>query len=131
MRRQFPGAQSAPVLATDFLHVDCARRTSVAAGVEVIAVARAEQTDQLRDLGAALAVERGDYTAQVRQHYPNGVDAAIDLVGGAAAHTAFDLVRDGGRYVTSVPPYIDPDGRSTPRAESRFSCSSSRRTSPN
>ena len=83
---------------------------AVAAGIEVIAVARAQQTDQLRDLGATLAVERGDYTAQVRQHYPNGVDTAIDLVGGAAAHTAFNLVRDGGRYVTSVPPYIDPDG---------------------
>lgn len=83
---------------------------AVAAGVEVIAVARAGQADQLRDLGAALAVERGDYTAKVRQHYPNGVDAAIDLVGGAAAHTVFDLVRDGGRYVTSVPPNIDPDG---------------------
>ena len=38
------------------------------------------------------------------------MDAAIDLVGGAAANTAFDLVRDGGRYVTSVPPYIDPGG---------------------
>ena len=83
---------------------------AVAAGVEVIAVARAQQTDQLRDFGAALAVERGDYTAHVRQHYPNGVDAAIDLVGGAAAHMAFNLVRDGGRYITSVPPYIDPGG---------------------
>jgi len=106
---------------------------AVAAGVEVIAVARVEQADQLRDLGAALAVERGDYTAKVRQHYPNGVDAAIDLVGGAAAHTVFDLVRDGGRYVTSVPPppTSTPTARSTPGAESRSSCSSSRRTPPN
>jgi NADPH:quinone reductase len=83
---------------------------AVNAGIEVVGVARAEQADRLSTLGATLAVERGDYADRVRRHYPNGVDAAIDLVGGAAAHTAFGLVRDGGRYVTSVPPYIDPDG---------------------
>jgi NADPH:quinone reductase-like Zn-dependent oxidoreductase len=37
-------------------------------------------------------------------------DAAVDVVGGAAAVTAFDQVRDGGRYVTVVPSFWVPGG---------------------
>jgi NADPH:quinone reductase-like Zn-dependent oxidoreductase len=33
------------------------------------------------------------------------VDAALDVIGGAAARAAFDAVRDGGRYVTVVPEF--------------------------
>jgi NADPH2:quinone reductase len=81
------------------------------AGLEVLGVARREQAGDLLALGATLAVERGAFTDTVRERCPDGVDAAIDLVGGATAHAAFDLVRSGGRYATSVPPYIDPTGR--------------------
>lgn len=81
------------------------------AGLEVLGVARREQAGDLRALGATLAVERGAFTDTVRERYPDGVDAVIDLVGGATAQAAFDLVRSGGRYATAVPPYIDPAGR--------------------
>jgi NADPH2:quinone reductase len=55
-------------------------------------------------------VERGEFTGSVLRFYPVAVDAAIDLVGGATARATFDAVRDGGRYATAVPPYIDPSG---------------------
>jgi NADPH2:quinone reductase len=80
------------------------------AGVEVVGVARAEQADDLRALGATSTVERGEFTDAVRRQYPGGVDAAIDLVGGTTARHTLDAVRDGGRYATAVPPYIDPSG---------------------
>ncbi len=80
------------------------------AGIEVIGVVRPQQADELRALGATLAVDRGEFADTVRRHHPDGVDAAIDLVGGAAARAALDAVRDGGRYATAVPPYIDPSG---------------------
>ncbi|MFD0579654.1 zinc-binding dehydrogenase [Dactylosporangium darangshiense] len=38
------------------------------------------------------------------------VDAALDVIGGAAAQAAFDRVRDGGRYVTVVPEFWVPGG---------------------
>ena len=81
------------------------------AGLDVVGVVRPEQAAELLAAGAVLAAERGAFTATVRDRYPDGVDAAIDLVGGATAYAAFDLVRDGGRYRTAVPPYIDPTGR--------------------
>jgi NADPH:quinone reductase len=81
------------------------------AGLEVIGAAALERAGDLRALGAALTVGRSDFTHVVRDRYPSGVDAAIDLVGGTTAHEAFGLVRDGGRYVTAVPPYVDPSGR--------------------
>ena len=81
------------------------------AGIEVIGAARAHRAEDLRALGAAVVVDRDDVTGAVRQRYPAGVDAAIDLVGGEPSHAAFGLVRDGGRYVTAVPPYVDGSGR--------------------
>jgi NADPH:quinone reductase len=38
------------------------------------------------------------------------VDAALDVIGGDRARTAFDAVRDGGRYVTVVPSFWVPGG---------------------
>lgn len=81
------------------------------AGLEVLGAAAVDRAPALLTLGATAAVGRDGFAAAVRSRYPNGVDAAIDLVGGAASHAAFDQVRDGGRYVTSVPPYVDPSGR--------------------
>ena len=84
---------------------------AVRAGAEVIGVTRPNQAADLLKLGAAFTVDRGEFTSAVRQRYPNGVDAAIDLVGGRAARAAFDSIRDAGRYQTSVPPYIDATGQ--------------------
>jgi NADPH2:quinone reductase len=84
------------------------------AGLEVIGAVAADRADDLRALGASVTVDRNDFTGAVRERYPQGVDAAIDLVGGASSHAAFALVRDGGRYVTAVPPYVDGTGRFEP-----------------
>lgn len=80
------------------------------AGIRVVAVAKPTSEPYARELGATEVVDRGDYTTEVRALYPEGVDAAIDLVGGAAGHAALASVRDGGAYVTVVPPYVDPTG---------------------
>ena len=80
------------------------------AGLEVIGAAASERSDELLALGARSAVGRSEFTDTVRARYPDGVDAAIDLVGGRVARAAFDSVRDGGRYATAVPPYIDATG---------------------
>lgn len=87
------------------------------AGLEVLGAVAAERADDLRALGASVAVGRNEFTAAVRERYPDGIDAAIDLVGGPTSHAAFDLVRSGGRYATAVPPYIDPSGQFEPARE--------------
>jgi NADPH:quinone reductase len=80
------------------------------AGITVVAVANPERAAAARALGATTVVDRGDFSSVVRRLHPHGVDAAIDVVGGAAAHQALAAVRDDGRYATAVPPYIDPTG---------------------
>ncbi|MGX6603415.1 zinc-binding dehydrogenase [Micromonosporaceae bacterium Da 78-11] len=55
-----------------------------------------------------LATARGITVVPVED--PVRVDAAIDVVGGAAARAAFDRVADGGRYVTVVPEFWVPGG---------------------
>jgi NADPH2:quinone reductase len=84
------------------------------AGLEVIGAAAPDRADELLALGAALNVDRSNFSGAVRERYPHGVDAAIDLVGGTTSHAAFGLVRDGGRYATAVPPYVDATGRFEP-----------------
>ena len=82
---------------------------AVRGGVEVVGVVRPDQTDHLVALGAT-AVQRGAFAEDARRLHPGGVDAAIDLIGGTTAHQALAAVKDGGRYATAVPPYIDPGG---------------------
>lgn len=85
-------------------------------GITVVAVAAAGDRDAARGLGATEVVDRGNFSAAVRDLHPGGADAAIDLVGGAAARAALDSVRDGGAYASLVPLYIDPTG---PQASER------------
>ena len=89
-------------------------------GITVVAVTRPEDRDAALGLGATQVVERGDFTAAVRALHPGGVDAAIDLVGGATAGASLASVRDGGVYITAVPPFLDPDGPSTSERGIRF-----------
>jgi NADPH2:quinone reductase len=59
-----------------------------------------------------LAAARGITVAPAED--PGPVDAAVDVVGGAAARAAFDRVRDGGRYATVVPEFWVPGGPFAP-----------------
>ena len=74
-------------------------------GATVVASARPDMEDRMRDLGAAAIVDHGegDLNAQVREHHPDGVDAIIDLVSDrTAAERLAALLRPGGVYVSTV-----------------------------
>ena len=105
-----PGAVlfvNAPVGAVGRMVVQLARRD----GIVVSGSVADADSDLARGLGVREIVSRsGDLAAQVHADHPDGVDAAIDLVGGAVAHATIDAVRDGGRYTTVVPPYRDATG---------------------
>lgn len=88
--------------------------------ITVVAVAASADREAALDLGAAEVVDRGDFATAVRALHPGGADAAIDLVGGAAARAALDSVRDGGAYASLVPPYIDPTGPAGSKRGIRF-----------
>lgn len=70
------------------------------AGATVIASTSEANLDYVRSLGAETVVDytKGDVIDAVRKAYPNGVDAALDCVGGKSAQTTVRAVRDGGRF---------------------------------
>jgi NADPH:quinone reductase-like Zn-dependent oxidoreductase len=80
---------------------------AAARGAKVIATARpGAQTDYVRGLGAAHVIDRsGDVAAQVRELYPQGVDAVIHLGGDGAALSA--LLAPGGRIASLL--VMSPD----------------------
>jgi NADPH:quinone reductase-like Zn-dependent oxidoreductase len=82
---------------------------AVAAGAEVIAVAREEHTEYVLGLGASEVI---DYTQQdvvdaVRALVPGGVDVVLDVLGGESLARAVDAVRDEGRIVSIAQPPTD------------------------
>lgn len=78
------------------------------AGIRVLAVVKPEDRDGAIKLGATETVDRGDFAAAVRSLHAGGTDAAIDLVGRAAAHSALASVRDGGAFATTFNDYENP-----------------------
>ena len=76
---------------------------AASAGATVVASALAEDEAYLRELGVAEFVPReGDVSAEVRQRYPDGVDALIDLVSFGAPGTYEPALKEGGRVASSV-----------------------------
>jgi NADPH:quinone reductase-like Zn-dependent oxidoreductase len=75
-------------------------------GATIIATARAGDDEALvRSLGATGTVDYAseDLVTTIRDRYPDGVDALIDLVNrGDAFGPVADLVRDGGRIATTL-----------------------------
>jgi NADPH2:quinone reductase len=74
------------------------------AGATVLAPGLPEDTDYLRGLGAAEVLDRNADLVAVRERYPDGVDALLDLVSSdpEALNTYAAVVRDGGRIASSV-----------------------------
>jgi NADPH:quinone reductase-like Zn-dependent oxidoreductase len=75
------------------------------AGATVIAPGLPEDQDYLRGLGAAEVLDRNaDTVATVRQRFPDGVDALLDLVSSdpEALNAYAAVVREGGRIASSV-----------------------------
>lgn len=77
---------------------------AVANGAEVIGVARPENHEFVRSLGAHHVVDyqSGDLAGSVRRIVPSGVDAAVDTVGGNAQNGLSALLRTGGRVASCV-----------------------------
>ncbi len=92
---------------------------AAARGAEVIATVGAEDEARLRELGAAETIDftSEDVVAAVRDRYPDGVDALVDLVTPADRFGPLaELVRSGGRVATTTG---RPTRMRSPRARSR------------
>src|SRR5712691_4841880 len=71
----------------------------------LIATAKPDDEQRLRDLGAAETIDwtQQAIAAAVRERHPDGVNALIDLVNQADGFAPLaDLVRDGGRAASSL-----------------------------
>lgn len=76
---------------------------AAARDAHVIATAKPEAVDTMKDLGAAMTVDPEDAVAQVKAAQPDGIDTLIMLAGDAAAlNAASQLVRSAGTVVSSV-----------------------------
>jgi NADPH:quinone reductase-like Zn-dependent oxidoreductase len=76
-------------------------------GARVLAAVRSSDADEARRLGAEMTFDTaGNIEAAIQSEWPDGVDVCIDTVGLGA--DGLECVRDGGRFVTSVPTAV-PD----------------------
>jgi NADPH2:quinone reductase len=82
---------------------------AVAAGAEVIAVAREEHEEYVLGLGAYEVIDytNQDVVAATRDLVPGGVDVVLDVVGGETLARAVEMVRDEGRIVSIAQPPTD------------------------
>jgi len=84
---------------------------------QVVALTSASHLEEVRGLGAAIVLDRGqkDWTDRLRDRLgARGVDAVADVTGGGAFRDLLDLLRPGGRLVTAgavAGPVVDVDLR--------------------
>lgn len=69
-------------------------------GATVIGTAREAQHDYLRSLGAEPLAYTDDFVQRARAVAPQGIDASVDGVGGAALDATLELVKDRSRILT-------------------------------
>lgn len=85
-------------------------RLAAAAGVRVIAPALPDDGEYLSEPGVHEILERtSDVVAQVRERYPEGVDAVLDLV---SFTPDASVLKDGGRLASSLGAAGEGPGRS-------------------
>ncbi len=78
------------------------------AGLRVVADAKRDDFELVRDYGADIVVERGDgFADAIRREVPDGVDAILDTA--LLAEKTFPAIRDGGIYIP-VRGAIDVEG---------------------
>jgi NADPH:quinone reductase-like Zn-dependent oxidoreductase len=79
-------------------------------GARVVATARAQNLEFVRELGAETAIDyrAGDPVAAIRAQYPTGVDKALNGVPGEAANQYVAALRDGG-HIVDLPGTITVD----------------------
>ena len=81
-----------------------ATQFAVNGGANVIANARAQDTERMRTYGAAEVIDDTQVSLldAVRRAHPDGIDALLDVVSAAEAFAELaSLVRDGGKAVTT------------------------------
>jgi len=69
------------------------------AGLHIIATATADDISFVRDLGADIAI---DFRTHRFEKEVRDVDAVIDLVGGETQERSFQVVRQGGKLISTV-----------------------------
>jgi NADPH:quinone reductase-like Zn-dependent oxidoreductase len=88
-----------------------ATQLAVTAGAVVIASVAAGQAATATALGATLVVDRSGSVADQVLSRHGQVDAVIDLVGPAARAGIGTAIKDGGRFVSTIPYGDTPDER--------------------
>ena len=89
-------------------------------GAHVIASTSADNREFPLSLGADEVIDyhAGDPAVQVRERYPNGVDAALDAVGGPSAATTVRTVKAGGRFAELTGEEVSAPGVTVAHVES-------------
>lgn len=77
-----------------------------AKGARVIGTAGPQNHDYLRELGAEPVAYGPGLADEVRKLAPNGVSAALDLVGGEAIDVTPELLTDKGRWASIIDPSV-------------------------
>jgi NADPH:quinone reductase-like Zn-dependent oxidoreductase len=92
-----------------------------ALGATVIASTSSENRDYVLGLGADEVIDyhAGDPAAQIRARYPDGVDAALDAVGGPSAATTIKAVKSGGRFAELTGEDVAANGVAVAHIESQ------------
>ncbi|WP_055489163.1 NADP-dependent oxidoreductase [Streptomyces sp. TP-A0356] len=83
---------------------------AVAQGARVIGTASERNHDFLRSLGAEPVTYGDGLVDRVRQLAPEGVDAAVDYVGGDAVAVSQELLKDRSRVASIVDPEVTRRG---------------------
>lgn len=75
-------------------------------GAEVIGTARATNHDYVISLGASRVIDytTDDFRSVVRAAFPEGIDAAFDMIGGKTTFAAIEVLKRNGRMVSIVMP---------------------------
>lgn len=79
---------------------------AVASGARVLGTADEHNHDFLRELGAEPVTYGVGLVDRVRELAPDGVDAAVDFVGGDAVETSRQVVRDPARIASVTDPQV-------------------------
>jgi NADPH2:quinone reductase len=73
-------------------------------GATVLTTARACDLDYVRNLGADYAIdfESQDFVQIAREHFPEGLDLVVDMIGGETLARGYETLRKGGRMALLV-----------------------------
>ncbi len=73
-------------------------------GATVLTTARAGDLDYVRDLGADYAIdfESQSIVKVAREHFPEGLDLVVDMIGGETLARGYETLRKGGRMALLV-----------------------------